>query len=364
MESYRDIIFGILIMICAGLLSFVATPIVRVLACRLGAVDVPKDSRRMHKEPIPRMGGLAIFFGFVVTALIFCRLDRQLVGILLGAAVIVVLGIFDDIRALPALLKFAVQIGAACIPAFFGVTIEHISLFGSNYIYFGSWSIPLTVLWVVAITNAVNLIDGLDGLACGVSTISAFSILVFTLISPVVDFNVALITAILAGSCLGFLPFNVNPAKIFMGDTGALSLGFILANISVIGFFKTNAVISFVTPFLIFALPLVDTITAILRRVIKGQSPFHADRGHLHHKLIDIGFTQKQSVTILYALSALMGIAGIICTAEKLISALILLAIVIIAGILNWRIFVGDAQMREQSGIHMRERRDNIDKKD
>lgn len=355
MESYRDVIFGIVIMACAGLLSFVSTPIVRVLAYKLKAVDVPKDNRRMHKEPIPRMGGLAIFIGFLVTALIFCNINRQLAGVIIGAAVIVILGILDDIYALPAIPKLLIQIVAACIPSLFGVTIEHVSILGANYITFGAWSIPVTVLWVVAITNAVNLIDGLDGLACGVSTISAFSILVFTLLSPVVDFNVALLTAVLAGACLGFLPFNSNPARIFMGDTGALFLGFMLANISVMGFFKTNAVISFVTPFLILGLPLIDTIAAIFRRLLKGQSPFHPDRGHLHHKLIDIGFSQKQSVTILYALSALMGIAGIICTAEKLLSAAILLVIVIVLGALNWTIFKGNSELREHTGLKMKE---------
>ena len=170
------------------------------------------------------------------------------------------------------------------------------------------------------------------------------------------DFNVAMITAILAGACMGFLPFNTNPAKIFMGDTGALFLGFILANISVMGFFKTNAVISFAAPFLILGLPLIDTMIAIVRRLAKGQSPFHPDRGHLHHKLIDIGFSQKQSVTILYSLSALMGIAGIICTAEKFIGAVVLLLIVGILSILNWRIFLGNSETREHTGLHMKDR--------
>lgn len=353
MQPYKEILWVLVIIICAGLLSFVSTPIVRVLAYKLGAVDVPKDNRRMHKKPMPRMGGLAIFIGFFVTTLIFCDMNTRLVGILAGAALIVILGIFDDIFALPAIVKLLAQIVAACIPAFCGVTIKHISLFGDGYITFGAWSIPLTVLWVVAITNAVNLIDGLDGLACGVSTISAFSMLIFTLLSPVVDFNVAVLTAIVAGACLGFLPFNLNPAKIFMGDTGALFLGFVLANISVIGLFKTNAIISFATPFLIFGLPLIDTIAAIIRRLLKGQSPFHADRGHLHHKLIDVGFSQKQSVTILYALSALMGVAAIICTEERMISAIILLVIVLAAGLVNWRIFNGSEETREHSGLHM-----------
>lgn len=355
MQSYRDVLMVIVIMMCAGLLSFVVTPVVRVWAYKLNAVDVPKDDRRMHKQPIPRMGGLAIFLGFLVTTLIFCQINHQLMGILIGTGVIVLLGVLDDIFALPPVVKLLVQIGSACIPAFCGVTIEYIGIFGGKYVHFQEWSIPITVLWVVAITNAVNLIDGLDGLACGVSTISAFSILVFLLLSPIVDFNVALVAAILAGACLGFLPFNINPAKIFMGDTGALFLGFVLANISVLGFFKTNAIISFVTPFLIFGLPIIDTVTAIFRRIIKGQSPFHADRNHLHHKLIDIGFSQKQSVTILYALSALMGISGIICTAERLASAVVLMMIVVVIAVFDWKIFKSDSETREHSGLDIKE---------
>ena len=363
MVNFTDIIFGIVMIVCAGLLSFTATPIVRVLAYKVKAVDVPKDNRRMHKVPTPRLGGLAIFFGFLVTVLLFCEMDKQIIGVLIGAFVIVILGVLDDIYRLPAVPKFLVQIIASCIPVFCGVVINHVNFFG-KYIYFGVWSIPITVFWLVAVTNAVNLIDGLDGLACGVSTISAFSMLVFALLSPVVDFNVAMITTILAGACLGFLPFNMNPAKIFMGDTGALFLGFMLGNISVMGLFKANALISFATPFFVLALPLFDTIFAIVRRLIKGQSPFHADRGHLHHRLIDIGLSQKQTVAILYALSALMGVAGIIFSEEKMISAVVLLLVVLAVGFINWRIFQGDEETREHSGLNIHARADQIKNKE
>ncbi|MBQ9940383.1 MAG: undecaprenyl/decaprenyl-phosphate alpha-N-acetylglucosaminyl 1-phosphate transferase [Clostridia bacterium] len=361
--QFTDVILGIVMMVCAGLLSFTMTPIVRVLAYKLNAVDVPKDNRRMHKEPVPRLGGLAIFLGFVITSLLFCSLDKTLMGVLAGAVVIVVIGMLDDIFRLPAVLKFFVQIAAACIPAFCGSAIGYINFFGIQ-INFGAWSIPATVLWIVAITNAVNLIDGLDGLACGVSTISAFSMLAFALLSPVVDFNSAMLTAVLAGACLGFLPFNLNPAKIFMGDTGALFLGYMLANISVMGLFKTNALISFATPFFIFGLPLLDTTFAVIRRVLKGQSPFHADRGHLHHRLIDVGLSQKQTVATLYALSALMGVAGIIFSEKTMASAVILLLVVLIEGIINWRIFRGDDITREHSGLHMKARGGNSEKEE
>ncbi|MBQ9922956.1 MAG: undecaprenyl/decaprenyl-phosphate alpha-N-acetylglucosaminyl 1-phosphate transferase, partial [Clostridia bacterium] len=167
-----------------------------------------------------------------------------------------------------------------------------------------------------------------------------------------------------AGACLGFLPFNMNPAKIFMGDTGALFLGFMLGNISVMGLFKANALISFATPFFVLALPLFDTIFAIVRRLIKGQSPFHADRGHLHHRLIDIGLSQKQTVAILYALSALMGVAGIIFSEEKMISAVVLLLVVLAVGFINWRIFQGDEETREHSGLNIHARADQIKNKE
>ena len=214
-------------LLVAAVVALIATPVVRSLAFKIGAVDVPRDSRRMHDHPIPRMGGLAIFFGFILSVLLFLPLTTQLRGMLLGAVVIVILGIFDDIYALSAKLKFAVQIGAALIAVLMGNQIDYLSnpnIFSSDpYWHLGVLSIPISVLWIVAITNAVNLIDGLDGLACGVSTISSMTLLVISLV--VSDAPAAILMAALAGSCIGFLPYNLNPAKIFMGDTGSLFLG-------------------------------------------------------------------------------------------------------------------------------------------
>ena len=214
-------------LLVAAVVALIATPVVRSLAFKIGAVDVPRDSRRMHDHPIPRMGGLAIFFGFILSVLLFLPLTTQLRGMLLGAVVIVILGIFDDIYALSAKLKFAVQIGAALIAVLMGNQIDYLSnpnIFSSDpYWHLGVLSIPISVLWIVAITNAVNLIDGLDGLACGVSTISSMTMLVIAL--TVAEAQVAILMAALAGACIGFLPYNLNPAKIFMGDTGSLFLG-------------------------------------------------------------------------------------------------------------------------------------------
>ena len=200
----------------AVIVSFITTPVVRTLAFRVGAVDVPRDNRRMHHHPIPRMGGLAIFLGFLLSVLIFVPLDTPLRGMLLGAVIIVILGIFDDIYALPAMPKFLVQIAAASIAVAMGNRIEILSnpnIFSSDPYWVLGWlSIPISVLWIVGITNAVNLIDGLDGLACGVSTISSMTMLVIAL--TVAEPDVALLMAALSGGCIGFLPYNLNPAKI------------------------------------------------------------------------------------------------------------------------------------------------------
>ena len=236
----------------AAVVAFITTPVVRSLAFKIGAVDVPRDNRRMHNHPIPRMGGLAIFFGFILSALIFIPLTTPLRGMLLGAVIIVILGIFDDIYALPAMPKFLIQILAALIAVLMGNRIDILSnpnIFSSDPYWVLGWlSIPNSVFWIVGITNAVNLIDGLDGLACGVSTISSMTMLVIAL--TVAEPDVALLMAALAGGCIGFLPYNLNPAKIFMGDTGSTFLGFILAVVSIQGLFKSYAIISFAVPFL------------------------------------------------------------------------------------------------------------------
>lgn len=338
---------GVIAFLFAALMAFATTPIVRVLAYKIGAVDVPKDDRRMHKVPKPRLGGLAIFFSFVLTLLFFYDKSDAILAMILGSFIIVVVGIIDDAVRLRAVIKFVAQIAAALVVVGNGVVIERINLFG-DYIEFGYLSIPITVLWIVGLTNAVNLIDGLDGLACGISTISAIALLIVTILMG--DFKVALLVAILAGSCIGFLPYNLNPAKIFVGDTGAMFLGFILAVISIQGVFKTHAVLTFVIPFLILGVPIFDTAFAIIRRLLTGKHPFEPDRGHLHHRLIDMGFNQKQTVRILYAISALLGIAAIMLTSDKLWHAVIMMAISLGISVVTW-IIVKNDETRAQSGL-------------
>lgn len=309
--DYTGVIYWFIAVLCSGLIAYTMTPAVRVLAFRIGALDIPLDSRRMHKKPIPRIGGLAIFAAFAVTTLIFCDPSPQLWSIWIGGAILIVVGVLDDIFRIPALVKFAAQIGAAFVPVIFKVRIDNISISGKYY-QFDNWSIPITVLWIVGLTNAINLLDGLDGLACGVSAICSSSLFLVIILSG--DITNAIIVAILAASCIGFLPFNKNPARIFMGDTGALFLGYTLAIISISGVFKVHTLISFFVPMAIFALPLLDTGFAFFRRLIHGKSPFSADRGHLHHKLIDMGFTQKNAVRILYAITALLGLVAVVFT--------------------------------------------------
>ena len=327
-------------LLAAGLISFLATPLVKNLAYKVGAIDVPKDNRRMHHEPIPRLGGLAIFIAFLFTVIVLADIDRTTRGILLGAIMIVILGVMDDIMTLKALPKFLVQIAAAGVAVYHGCVIQFISnpnIFSPlDYLNLGWLSIPVTIIWIVAITNAVNFIDGLDGLAVGVSAISTASLLIIALM--VEELNIAIILAALLGSCLGFIPYNKNPAKIFMGDTGATFLGFILATLSVQGLFKLYAIISFAVPFLILGIPIFDICFAFLRRIAKGQNPMKADRGHVHHRLIDMGFNQKQAVAISYMLTAILGLAAVLLTSSGELRALILIGSVIVVGAIGVRI--------------------------
>jgi len=364
MENIIDISFGsisvfgflnaVIAVLFAALMAFVTTPVVRVIAFRIGAVDDPKrDGRRMHKDPTPRLGGLAIFFSFVISVFLFYGISSFTLSMIAGAFLLIIVGILDDVfnERIRSIYKFIVQIAAAGLVVWQGgVLVERINIFGT-YIHFGYFSVPLTILWIVGLINAVNLIDGLDGLSCGISTISAVSLLIVTIMLG--DFRVALLIAILVGSCVGFLPFNIgddkNPAKIFMG-LGAEFLGYVLAIVSIQGVFKVHAVITFVIPFLILGVPIFDTTFAIIRRLISGRHPFSADREHLHHRLVDMGFNRKQSVRILYAVSALLGVSSIMLITQKVIYAIIIIAVSLAISVVMWIIFK-DEKMKIESGL-------------
>lgn len=334
MSEYKVIGMVVAAFIAAGILSYLFTPPVKRFAHKIGAIDIPKDSRRMHKKPIPRLGGLAIFGGFLCAILLFGQLDQTMLCVLLGATIIVALGIFDDVLALGAKLKFAVQIIAAAIPVCVGdlqiKLFTNLNPFSDEpFFHLGILAIPVTIIWIVGITNAVNLIDGLDGLAVGVSSIAAITMLAVALLTG--NMAIAITMAALAGACIGFMPYNLNPAKIFMGDTGSTFLGYMLATVSIMGLFKFYAVISFAVPFLILGLPIFDTANAIIRRVAAGRSPMSPDRGHVHHKLIDMGFNQKQAVAILYAISATLGLTAVVLTSSGEVKAIVLLLAVLAA---------------------------------
>ncbi len=348
--EFKDFVQVIIALICSALIAFTTTPVVRVFAYKIGAVDVPKDSRRMHRVAMPLLGGLAIFCAFVITALAFCDISKSIMGLLVGTLVIVLTGILDDRFSLNPLVKLAMQFVAAGIIVAFGITIDSITLFG-NTVYFGSFSYPITVIWIVAMTNAVNLIDGLDGLSCGISAISGLSILISSFFMESTPLFAVILNAALTGACLGFLPFNFNPAKIFMGDTGSMFLGFALAVISILGVFKASAVFSFWLPFIAFAIPLFDTLFAFARRIAHGRSPFSADRGHIHHRLIDIGFNQKQSVTILYSLSAIFGISSILFAIEKPVGGIIIIISALLILVVNWILVTKNDVTREETGL-------------
>lgn len=349
-----------LALVVALVVSFLASPIVKTFAYKVGAVDVPKDNRRMHHVPIPRLGGLAIFLGFIISIVLFAEMTDQFRSILLGAVIIVVLGVVDDITPLPAKFKFVVQIVAALIPAMNGVLIHVLSnpnLLSENpYWDMGALSIPVTVLWIVAITNAVNLIDGLDGLAIGVSAISATTVLVISLL--VSEMQVAVVMAALVGACVGFMPYNLNPAKMFMGDTGATFLGYILACMSVQGLFKSWAIISFAVPFLILGLPIFDTAFAFIRRIAHGQSPMQADRSHIHHRLIDMGLNQKQAVATLYVISAILGLSAVVLTTSgELRAMMFFVSLCVVAAVAARAVF--PKEVREELHEEMEELKDH-----
>ena len=331
----QEIIFLICAFAVAFFFSFISTPVVKMWAVKVKAMDIPKDARRMHKHPIPRLGGMAIIFGFLVAVLCFYgKWDRKIMAMFAGSAIIAIMGVVDDIKALDAKPKFFIQILAALIVIIGGDlkidVLTNPNFFSDNaYWVLPEWlSIVLSIVWIVFITNAVNFIDGLDGLAAGVSAIMSVS-LVFIAVR-VGEYPVAIIGTSLMGACFGFLPYNFNPAKIFMGDTGSTFLGFILATLSIQGVFKSYAIISFAVPLLILGLPLFDAAFAMLRRISKGQSPMIADRGHLHHRLIDMGFSQKQTVFILYAISGVLGITAVVLAESNALRAILILLCVII----------------------------------
>ena len=318
--------------------SFFLLPYVRRFAESVGAVDQP-SARRINDHPVPRMGGISIFCGFIVACLLFTRLTTQVKGILVGCCVISLMGAIDDVVDLNPWLKLVGQIVAAMIAVSFGVISDTFTNFleVGGFIYPGSTiSRIITVLWIVGCTNAVNLIDGLDGLAVGMSSISAATLFVISLVVEGGDPNISVILVCLLGACIGFWPYNRNPAKIFMGDVGSQMLGYVLSTVSVIGLFKMHALVTMLIPVMSMAVPLADTSFAIVRRLLKGQSPFHADKGHLHHRLLALGLNQRQAVTVMYSISIVLSVFAFLMVGERRSVKIIFLvvAVLIVSGII------------------------------
>lgn len=315
------------IFITAFALAFVFTPVAIKIAPKIGAVDIPKDNRRMHTKAMPRFGGMAIYIGTVTSMLIFLPFSTQLMGVIAGGTLIFLVGIIDDLRNLPAKVKLICQILCAFILFQFSVKISFIgNPFGEGY-YFFPWIVSLlvTVVWIVGITNTINLIDGLDGLAGGVAFIASIAIAYTAFIGNNPTACMAMLA--IAGGALGFLPFNFNPAKIFMGDGGALFLGFMLAGLSVMNPMKSATMLATVVPVLVLGLPIFDTTFAILRRLVNKRPIMEADKGHLHHRIMAAGLGQRRTVLTLYGISGTMGVAAILLSRDLFIESGLLIII-------------------------------------
>ena len=285
------------------------TPAVGGMARLLGAVDRPSE-RRLNVREIPRLGGLAIFLGVLVPSLAFLDLSGEMRGILLGAAVACVVGAVDDIRGLLPVQKLVGQVGASAIPTAFGVWIDHFTFPFLGAVDLPSWvGVPLTVVWIVAVMNMVNFLDGFDGLASGVCAISGLTFSVLALSLGKVD--AAVVSAIVAGACIGFLRHNFFPARIFMGDSGALVLGFTLATVSVSGLLKTASTVVLFLPLLVLAVPIIDTSFVVAKRLKYRQPISTADRSHLHHRFLTIGFSQRRAAATMWAWTASLGAAAL-----------------------------------------------------
>jgi UDP-GlcNAc:undecaprenyl-phosphate/decaprenyl-phosphate GlcNAc-1-phosphate transferase len=303
------------ILITCFLSSILFTPIVRKIAFKIGATDQP-NYRKVHKKIMPRLGGLAIYISFILGTILFKPYNPSSKYILLGSIIIVITGLLDDLFELSAKIKFVSQISAAIIVIILGgIQVTFINIPFGGELQFGVFSIPITILWIVGVTNAINLIDGLDGLAAGVSSIALITISWMALIMG--DIYVLTVGLILIGSTLGFLVFNYHPAKIFMGDTGALFLGYMISVLSLLGF-KNVTFISFIVPIIILGVPLSDTFFAIIRRLVNKKPLSSPDKSHLHHCLLQYGLSHRITVLVIYIMSAFFGIVALIFSRSNL----------------------------------------------
>lgn len=317
----------------AMIISFALTPLVKKLAVKLGIIDIPKDARRVHNKPIPLIGGLAIYISFTVMLIGAGTFTKEKLALLIGGTIILIGGLLDDKYDLRPVQKLIFQISGALVLIFMGVEINLLTNPFTKYISFLNlerWlSIPVTLIWIVGVTNAFNLIDGLDGLSSGLALISSVSMLIVSMITGR-DESV-LLNSILSGAILGFLPYNFNPASIFLGDTGAQLLGFLLSSIAVIGAVKSATAITLAVPIIVLGVPIYDTAFAIIRRKINGKPIMQADKGHIHHRLLAMGFSQKKVVIIMYIISGSLGLISILAsTMSSKVSYIFMIIVIVI----------------------------------
>lgn len=303
------------------LVTLVVTPLAIKIAPKIGGVDIPKDNRRVHTRPVPRVGGIAIYAGVVVAVLLFMPHSMKIIGILIGGTIIFVLGLIDDIKELPAILKLAGQIAAASVVFGFGIRIEFLSIF--NFERFDMDLVVAyicTLIWFIAITNTINLIDGMDGLAAGVVAIGSCCIAYVAYIHG--TYHQVLPMMAVAGACIGFLPWNFYPAKTFMGDCGSQFLGFMIGAFSILGLVKSATVVALFIPLLVLGLPLFDTGYAIIRRLIRRKPIMEADKEHIHHSFLKSGMGQRRSVLCMYGICAIMGTASVLLSRQLYVEAI------------------------------------------
>lgn len=323
-SSLKIFVFGVII---AFAVAYLIMPLVSRLAFHIGAVDQP-DARKVHDRPMPRLGGLGIFVAFVLAILVTMDIDRSLTGILLGGSLIFLVGVLDDVYDLSPWTKLAAQIIGALIAVYFGVRVQVMTNPFDGMLQLGAMSIPLTILWIIGVTNAVNLIDGLDGLAAGVCVIAAITVGIVAWQGQ--QTAVAFACMLLAAAISGFLPHNFHPARIFMGDSGSMFLGFVLSCLSISGLAKGATLISLFVPVLILGIPVFDTLFAIVRRVNNQAPIFSPDKAHLHHRLMDMGLSHQGSVLAIYAISAMLGGAAVIMTNVTSPKAIMILGLVMV----------------------------------
>ena len=347
MEDKIKIVFKIVVSVMVVTALFF--PLVKWIAKHVEALDYPNE-RKVHKKPMPLLGGLMMFFGFLFGYMFFAPQNTQMLAILIAGFIVILTGMIDDIKPLKKKKKMIGQVIAAIIVTFYGdILLNDITFFGF-YFDFGWLAYPLTIIFIVALMNCINFIDGLDGLSCGISTIFFATIGVIAFIMHNIGSLEITLTFIMLGACLGFLIFNFNPAKIFMGETGSMFLGFMISVVCLMGF-KAVTLTSLVVPMLILAIPILDTLFAIIRRIIHKKPIYIADKQHLHHQLLNKKFSQRTTVLIIYAVSILFSLASIFYVLKDRKAGVIIYVVLML--LITWVVLTTDI-LTDKAKIHLK----------